>query len=52
MSERDKRAEGYNLKEDTGLLKDPSTVNTLRVSWKCYKLYSKMVKKSILRLDD
>ena len=32
VSERDKRAEGYNLKEDTGLLKDPSTVNTLRVS--------------------
>merc|ERR1712076_227237 len=31
VSERDKRAEGYNLKEDTGLLKDPSTVNTLRV---------------------
>ena len=38
MSERDKRAEGYNLKEDTGLLKDPSTVNTLRVSWKCYNI--------------
>ena len=32
VSERDKRAEGYNLKEDTGLLKDPSTINTLRVS--------------------
>ena len=31
VSERDKRAEGYNLKEDTGLLKDPSTINTLRV---------------------
>jgi len=31
VSERDKRAEGYNLKEDTGLLKDPNTINTLRV---------------------
>ena len=31
VSERDKRAEGYNLKEDSGLLKDPSSINTLRV---------------------
>ena len=31
MSERDKKAEGYNLKEDSGLLRDPSTINTLRV---------------------
>lgn len=33
MSERDKKAEGYNLKEDSGLLRDPSTINTLRVKW-------------------
>ena len=32
VSERDKKAEGYNLKEDSGLLRDPSTINTLRVS--------------------
>ena len=32
VSERDKRAEGYNLKEDTGVLRDPATINTLRVS--------------------
>lgn len=31
VSERDKKAEGYNLKEDSGLLRDPSTINTLRV---------------------
>lgn len=32
VSERDKKAEGYNLKEDSGLLRDPNTINTLRVS--------------------
>jgi len=26
VSERDKRAEGYNLKEDNGLLRDPSSI--------------------------
>jgi hypothetical protein len=31
VSERDKRAEGYNLKEDNGLLRDPNAINTLRV---------------------
>ena len=31
MSERDKRAEGYNLKEDSGVLKDPSSITSLRV---------------------
>ena len=31
VSERDRRAEGYNLKEDSGVLRDPSSINTLRV---------------------
>ena len=31
VSERDKRAEGYNLKEDSGVLKDPSSITSLRV---------------------
>ena len=31
MSERDKRAEGYNLKEDSGVLRDPSSITSLRV---------------------
>ena len=31
VSERDKRAEGYNLKEDSGVLRDPSSITTLRV---------------------
>merc|ERR1719397_820618 len=31
VSERDKRAEGYNLKEDSGLLRDPSSITSLRV---------------------
>ena len=35
VSERDKKAEGYNLKEDSGLLRDPSTINTLRVNSGC-----------------
>ena len=31
VSERDKRAEGYNLKEDSGILRDPSSIPSLRV---------------------
>ena len=31
MSERDKRAEGYNLKEDSGVMRDPSSITSLRV---------------------
>ena len=31
VSERDKRAEGYNLKEDSGVLRDPSSITSLRV---------------------
>lgn len=33
VSERDKRAEGYNLKEDTGIIRDPSSINCLKVSF-------------------
>ena len=29
--ERTKRAEGYNLKDDGGVLRDPTSINTLRV---------------------
>lgn len=32
ISERDKRPEGYNLKEDDGRYKDPNTITSLRVS--------------------
>ncbi|XP_006893798.1 PREDICTED: LOW QUALITY PROTEIN: serine/threonine-protein phosphatase 2A 55 kDa regulatory subunit B beta isoform [Elephantulus edwardii] len=31
VSERDKRPEGYNLKDEEGRLRDPSTITTLRV---------------------
>lgn len=31
MSERDKRIDGYNLKDDAGHLKDPLSVTSLRV---------------------
>merc|ERR1719242_1497080 len=31
VSERDKRAEGYNLKEDSGVMRDPSSITSLRV---------------------
>lgn len=32
VSERDKRPEGYNLKDEDGRLRDPSMITTLRVS--------------------
>lgn len=31
ISERDKRPEGYNLKDEDGRFRDPSTITTLRV---------------------
>ena len=31
VSERDRRAEGYNLKEDSGILRDPTSITSLRV---------------------
>jgi len=31
VTERSKRAEGYNLKDDAGLLRDPSSITSLRV---------------------
>ncbi|KAF3838103.1 hypothetical protein F7725_009871 [Dissostichus mawsoni] len=31
ISERDKRPEGYNLKDDDGRIRDPSTITSLRV---------------------
>lgn len=31
VSERDKRPEGYNLKDEEGRLRDPATITTLRV---------------------
>lgn len=33
VSERDKRPEGYNLKDEEGRLRDPATITTLRVSF-------------------
>lgn len=37
MSERDKRAEGYNLRDEEGRLKDLSTITTLQVCHGNYK---------------
>ena len=31
VSERDRRPEGYNLKDDSGLMRDPTSITTLRV---------------------
>jgi len=31
VSERNKRPEGYNLKDDAGILRDPSSITSLRV---------------------
>lgn len=36
ISERDKRPEGYNLKEEDGRYRDFNTVTTLRVRMSCY----------------
>ncbi|EPQ20083.1 Serine/threonine-protein phosphatase 2A 55 kDa regulatory subunit B beta isoform [Myotis brandtii] len=33
VSERDKRPEGYNLKDEEGRLRDPATITTLRLSF-------------------
>jgi hypothetical protein len=38
VSERDKRVEGYNTKEENGQLRDPSCVTALRVSWFSLKI--------------
>lgn len=35
ISERDKRPEGYNLKEEDGRYKHPNTITSLRVSLNC-----------------
>ncbi|GLD54065.1 serine/threonine-protein phosphatase 2A 55 kDa regulatory subunit B beta isoform isoform X2 [Lates japonicus] len=32
ISERDKRPEGYNLKDEDGRIRDPSTITSLRIS--------------------
>ena len=31
VSERDRRPEGYNLKDDSGIMRDPTSITTLRV---------------------
>ena len=31
VTEKDKRPEGYNLKDESGILRDPHTITTLRV---------------------
>ncbi|XP_052269745.1 serine/threonine-protein phosphatase 2A 55 kDa regulatory subunit B alpha isoform-like isoform X3 [Dreissena polymorpha] len=31
VTERDKRAEGYNLKDDSGILRDPTSITSLRI---------------------
>lgn len=38
ISERDKRPEGYNLKEEDGRYRDLNTVTTLRVCTSCFSL--------------
>lgn len=43
ISERDKRAEGYNLKDEDGRLRDPFRITSLRV---CF-----ILRKPILILD-
>ncbi len=35
ISERDKRPEGYNLKEEDGRYRDAASITTLRVSYAC-----------------
>ncbi len=48
VSERYKRPEGYNLKDDNGLLRDPNSITTLRVP--CFKPMELMVEASPRRV--
>lgn len=36
VSERDKKVEGYNTKEETGQARDPSCITQLRVSFELF----------------
>lgn len=38
VSERDRKPEGFNLKDETGLLRDPSSIHTLVVSFSFFIL--------------
>lgn len=39
VSERDKKVEGYNTKEETGQVRDPSCITQLRVSNFVFETY-------------
>ena len=39
VSERDKKPEGFNLKDDSGILRDPSSIHSLVVSTNPYCLH-------------
>lgn len=36
MSEKDKKIEGYNTKEDSGIMRDPMNITSLRV---CFSVF-------------
>lgn len=40
ISERDKRPEGYNLKDEEGRVRDPTTITALRVRCPAFPLFS------------
>ena len=39
VSERDRRAEGYNLKEENGTIRDPSSIKSLRYYFFLFSIF-------------
>lgn len=42
MSEKDKKIEGYNTKEDSGIMRDPMNITSLRVCNNVFILTTKL----------
>nr|XP_009677586.1 PREDICTED: serine/threonine-protein phosphatase 2A 55 kDa regulatory subunit B beta isoform [Struthio camelus australis] len=49
VSERDKRPEGYNLKDEDGRLRDPSMITTLRLTMRNFEENKRQQKKALTR---
>lgn len=51
ISERDKRPEGYNLKDDDGRVLDPTTITALRVRSHAFSVVAQNECRSLLALE-
>lgn len=49
ISERDKRPEGYNLKDEDGRVRDPTTITALRVRCPAFPLFSVVAREQMPR---